>query len=302
MFKEGEWYNFTVEKFIQLPNSNSYLLVHESGKRLLLPAEYYVKYNIVVGAQIRCRVDKINCTGQIFLEPEHPFYEIGKSYNFEIVEEQSTPIKGITNVVVRDVFSNNLTLLVPSKSFDSRLTASSVFTVVNIKKGLPILSFPASKHQCKHKAADSKMVEMTLVGTMLIQGEEYYVLQTETECFSLLKVKHYKHYNLVKNEVVRATFRGYSDNGFLKVDPVHPYYQLGKTYDFIVKGVENGLNFDEGYNKSIAVVYDKFGMKCGVKIDNAVAIGENIKCRVVGYRKGRPQLEVVPKEQKDNSF
>ena len=84
VFKEGEWYNFKIINQIDIPDKgNQFVLQHTSGRKILLPADNYVKYNFAIGSSIDCRVDKINCTGQIFMEPKHPFYTIGDVYTFK---------------------------------------------------------------------------------------------------------------------------------------------------------------------------------------------------------------------------
>ena len=72
--KENGFYVFRVIKRITLPDESRFFVLESPfNTRHLLPAEFYEKYDIMPGKNIRCRVDKINCVGRIFLEPGHPY-------------------------------------------------------------------------------------------------------------------------------------------------------------------------------------------------------------------------------------
>lgn len=86
-FSEGEWHPFRVLKTLIIPGEDEYLLVESrGGNRLLIPNKHYHNYNIAASTTIQCRIDRINCSGRVFLEPEHPFYKPGNSYSFTIIE------------------------------------------------------------------------------------------------------------------------------------------------------------------------------------------------------------------------
>ncbi len=86
ILEEGKTYRFTIMKTIALsPGEDWYLMKGPGQYKILMPEKYYVKYGFVSGQTVRCRIDKINCTGRIFLEPEHPFYREGEFYPFEVI-------------------------------------------------------------------------------------------------------------------------------------------------------------------------------------------------------------------------
>jgi len=83
----GQFYNFQVLKLISIPGDNDFfVLVDLSGNKHLLRASYYMHYPIHIKEYYRCRVDKINCQGRIFLEPVHPMFNIGEIHIFEVRE------------------------------------------------------------------------------------------------------------------------------------------------------------------------------------------------------------------------
>lgn len=295
MFKEGEWYSFSIIRIIDVPgNGKHYVLAHESGRKLLLPAEYYVKYNIAENTTIRCRVDKINCTGQIFIEPEHPVYKIGNTYHFKVKQISGMLIDGVESLMVIDVFGNPVETFI-SKGSVSPGQESVDLKVIGIKKGVPML---ASLHQwlsCEESFERNQIIELLLQNTLTIQGDEYFVFKTQLGCLAMLKAKHFKHYGFENGNRVVARFRGFDQRGFILVDPEHPYYKKGEIYSFEITGFEDDYSAEFGTGK-VAVVYDRYGMKCGVRIENFknYSIGDTVNCRVSGYKKGRPLLEIAP--------
>lgn len=84
--EEGKEYLFIVEKLLKLPDADYYILIDQWGRKYLLPQIYYQDYTIEVGKSIICNVNKINCNGKIFIEPHHPFYNIGDKDMFELYQ------------------------------------------------------------------------------------------------------------------------------------------------------------------------------------------------------------------------
>jgi hypothetical protein len=82
---EGKNYHFLVEKELVLPdNSTHFLVTGPDTKKYLIPAFRYSQYGIMPGNVIKCKIDKINCRGKVFLEPQNPWYSEGRSYDFRV--------------------------------------------------------------------------------------------------------------------------------------------------------------------------------------------------------------------------
>ena len=84
----GKVYEFLIVKLIDIPADNQYYVLQDKflEKHLLL-SSYYSDYEFVVGQKIKCHVDKVNCKGQIFLEPLHPAFIIGNTYTFKYIKK-----------------------------------------------------------------------------------------------------------------------------------------------------------------------------------------------------------------------
>ncbi len=137
--QEGEWLPFKIHNLIQLQDDNLYFVLQDiNGMKHFLTAEYYMNYNLKVGDEISCKIDRINCTGRIFLEPKHPYYTENEIYTFDLLnyteqgDEISLLVKGFRteNTEVR--------VFVPPKMDFS--TLKSVKCIVkSLKKGKLIL-------------------------------------------------------------------------------------------------------------------------------------------------------------------
>ena len=82
-------YIFRIEKILKLDdNSEYFLLINPLGERNLMSTAYYADYHFTVGQEISARIDKINCQGRLFIEPEHPFFKISQTYLFNFLGKE----------------------------------------------------------------------------------------------------------------------------------------------------------------------------------------------------------------------
>jgi len=83
--EEGKTYTFNAVKIVELPGGeDNLMLTGPDGRKYLLPLTCYRGYNLVSPGPVECKIDKINCSGKVFLEPAHPFYVEGESYIFDV--------------------------------------------------------------------------------------------------------------------------------------------------------------------------------------------------------------------------
>lgn len=136
---EGQWFPFVVHKLVQLQDADWYfILMDVNGQKHFLHAGNYSAYQIQPGQEIWCKIDKINCTGRIYLEPKHPVYVEGEIYHF--VPENS-PGENQQHCVTVRVFGEKR-VEVPLQAncqLDLKHIKSIQCKVKSIKKGIPIL-------------------------------------------------------------------------------------------------------------------------------------------------------------------
>ena len=142
ILSEGDWFPFRIHNLVQLQDDEwYYILVDINNLKHFMPAEYYAGYGFRIGDEISCKIDRINCTGRIFLEPKHPYYNEGELYLFDVCVVSKEDDKQI--LVVKEILGNSIEVPL----YDIRLLNNSKenkvrFMVKSIKKGKPILEFP----------------------------------------------------------------------------------------------------------------------------------------------------------------
>jgi hypothetical protein len=115
-----------------------FVLEDINGLKHFLPAENFQGYGMKPGEEISCRIDKINCTGRIYLEPRHPYYTEGEIYDFEIVKFSNSV--NDSKVVVQEIGGNHLEIMLKGRMEDDFKTKNRARCRVNsIKKGILIL-------------------------------------------------------------------------------------------------------------------------------------------------------------------
>lgn len=140
LLKVGCTYTFQYMKSVILEDGNRYMVLEDiHGMRHFLEHECYRHYNFSESSGIDCRVEKINCTGRIYLEPVHPVYNLESEYYFSISSIMETEEGNL--ISVHDCFNNLLNIKIPN-SFTREMSVGDqiIARIDSIKKGIPELS------------------------------------------------------------------------------------------------------------------------------------------------------------------
>jgi hypothetical protein len=146
LLEAGAEYDLEIIRTIRIPCDQEYFIATDvNGMRHLIPVVYYTHYRIKPGNRVRCRLDRINCLGRFYFEPEHPFYRVGLSYKFEVVDIKSYgtarhPDYYIASV--KDVFGIRLDTekFRPGPNVQPESSISTLIcNVKKIKKARPVL-------------------------------------------------------------------------------------------------------------------------------------------------------------------
>lgn len=300
---EGEWYSFKIIKLIKLPSDNNkhYVLKDSENRSFLLPEEFYTNYGFVMGKQICCRIDKINCAGSYFLEPEHPVYRENKISDFvldRIIEEKDLNGDNIQHYYVTDEFVNNIdfysSVLISGKKKGDRIPC----LVQKIRKGRLFLNLP----------------EPPVIITSLQEGETYTFKILETRVLEkndkdilledIFGKKHsifwkdYKHYGLISGQTINCLIRKRQSTGSLVPEPENPEYKSGSKYYFNISDIENITDYF-GSVRNIFIVKDIYNHEIKVPAlehqNNRINIGKSLLCEVLMFKKGRIYLKNAEK-------
>jgi hypothetical protein len=293
---EGEFHFFQVLKRISLPEEGEFFLLrHQSGRRLMLPIKYYINYNITQGETIQCKVDKVSCTGKVYLEPIHPIYKEGELYTFdnhgiEVNEDSKTRI-----LHAKDVYGNIIPVLCSCNTYCSPGNKVTL-KVLAIRKGIPQLACKQVQSDKDYKELIGTNIEFKVVRLEKKENkDDFYYLENLEGYKAKLKKKYYEHYKININDIISCEVYDYTHLGELKVEPKNPYYTVGKRYVFDIDSIDfEEIELPENVTVTLK---DCYGNKCGLEVDYATATilkkNTRLLCRVIGFRKGKPKLSTI---------
>lgn len=101
---EGQVYEFTFVKKVFIDEEHL-VFENKNAERFVIPSMHYRHYDLVPGQTVMCLITRVDCSGKISFEPEHPYYHIGGIYDFDfvkmqiIVENEFDPFSGKSNKI-----------------------------------------------------------------------------------------------------------------------------------------------------------------------------------------------------------
>ena len=283
---EGQVYEFRVEKKLSSPGTlDHFVLSDRDGKKFLLPANTYIHYKIRKGTTIRCRVDKINCRGEIFLEPQNPYYSEGRSYLFIVKgHDIRTDCSGreINVFLVQDLFKH--LIAVPCDTLPENGTSVRL-TVERISKGRLYL-FPYYERTGRGHLTAGRRYEFRVEKTGKgLNDEEYYIISDSFGDTHALSRSHYEYYGFVPGDTIRGKVVKHKKSGEKIIEPDNPYYKTGTFISLQVTGyTQNTIN-----DTFTLDLKDKFGFTHCIQT-KILPEKESVRCRVKMIRKGKPFL------------
>lgn len=111
---EGQVYEF---KFVKKVFIDEEYLVFEDkyDERYVIPSMHYRHYSLTKGEMVKCLITRVDCSGKLSFEPEHPFYSIGGTYDFDFIKVNITEDTEYDPNSGRAVKTKDYTLIVSDK-------------------------------------------------------------------------------------------------------------------------------------------------------------------------------------------
>lgn len=290
MLREGQEYLFRVDKEIISPdNKRHFVLVSPDKRKLLLPADIYSHYDITAGKRIRCRVDRISCKGEIYLEPRNPHYREGKAYFFDVIGiEIRTDNSGneIKVFIVTDRYGRKTA--VPCGSEDPEPRKKIRLVIERISKGkLHLTPHFMSGHIISLNSDQPYEFTFERI-TKGLDNEDYFVIRDPNGNIHLLMRRYYEYYGLKQGEKFTGRVVKYKDTGEKIIEPDNPFYSVGDTLVMKLTSIDRNV-----INSTFTLeLKDKFGLYHCIETDR-IPGRKNVRCKVIMIKKGRPMLEVL---------
>ncbi len=289
--EEGSYYPFRVTGSVILPDGDHcFVLTDINGVKHLLYKEYYRSYNLELNREVRCRIDKINCTGKIFIEPEHPFYKLGSTYAFvfdRFIEKETSSGSAERLAVLKNGYATDIYM--PADEIDHPLMPGETVRAVveRIKKGRVYLSLGLEVNDYTGLEA-GKRYHFTLDHILNEGGRyAYYVLLNEQGRKFRIRKKFYEKYGFNPGDMISCELVETDHQVFL--EPVHPFYEVGFNYDFNILGETLVDEYPDGKAEAFRLE-NKFGKeilirKNGIKAERVN--GSSLKCTVTAIKKSQ---------------
>ncbi|MCD4792829.1 MAG: hypothetical protein K8R54_06335 [Bacteroidales bacterium] len=295
-YKEGQSICFKINKHIELSKNESYFVLEDQfGRKQLLKSDFYENYKFKIGQDMNCRVDHINCSGKIFLEPEHPVYTEGEIYDFIIdkieasknrLEEQTLHFSFV------DTIGNTAICITENEAREDYSVGQKIqCKLERIIKGRLNLSF-ANNDSVNFKRDRYYKFKIDDI-RILKDNIKYYILSDNDKQKYLLAYEYYEHHDLIIGQTIECMIIKFSPKGYYILEPKHPFYESGTIYSFEFVKQEKDAKGEITGNYDVTVK-DVFGEEVNFKSEKSLLIDgvkpEHIKCKVSGVKKGKPLL------------
>jgi hypothetical protein len=300
---EGEYYPFKILKTISIDHDCPMFVMQDPlGYKVLMPANFYNHYGFKAGQIVQCRVDKINCNGRMFLEPQHPHYKEGEVYDFPVLEKGTR--KNFVGekehfVVVRDVFDQKWAVIVFSENCLPNDERQIKCRIDRIKKGKLFLSIVTDIHIHAHMKID-RWYEFEVTGARRnpVDNLSYFILKDKSGIHHPLKKKYYTHYGIRIGNTIRCKAVKFTSEGFFHLEPENPWYRIGEKYLFRIIGIHK-LEFSDGSIQYVLVVDDPYRDDVKIFIEpgqvKSFIDKTHVECLVQNVRKSRLELQITGK-------
>lgn len=264
---EGKTYPFKVSDSVELSNEKYFILTDSEGKKYMLPENQYIDYKIEEGQTIECKIDKINCSGKVFLEPEHPVFKQNEIYKFafkaktEIINSFGEKELHLT---VADKFGKEWNVPVINDLPYDELVDFLFLKILSVKKGKPLLSFNYKGKIKSHKLKKGNRYKFTVLGiSTLIENKEFLRLKDEFDNIHFVRYKFYSNYGFKTGSIVYCTMVNEEKYASYYLEPDYPGYFASEIYSF--RFVKKDVYFHkDGRKEECLIAHDKDGNDCVV--------------------------------------
>lgn len=294
---EGSYHLFKILKHqVFSDDESTFILQDPLGYKVMMPAGYYTAYGFAEGQEILCRVDRINCSGRMFLEPVHPFYKEGQWYDFDVTEYgKKIAVTALEEYYVRVKDTHLREWTVRLQHPIHHLGATLKCRLERIKKGRLYITAPL---ESASSLVEGDEKEFIIIGETIHPADNtrYYILEDQQGGRHIMPKRYYLHYRLKKDQRVLCRVGKMSPLGYHLLEPQNPWFKRGEVYELNLLELQR-LIFSDGTIQDVAVVDDPHNEPVKVFIDNDITDriknAGMVRCKVTGFRKSRPEFILI---------
>lgn len=292
---EGDTAEFEIIGLRTLPDDQiCYLLRGPDGFSSLLPQKYFKQYGFETGKSIVCTVDRINCNGRIFLEPQHPIYSAGQYYPFKIINRRSfNSSMGVhTFLALFDDF-NHIHVVCVDGIYDKD---EIEYKVQSIHKGRLYLESSPFNYSDTPDFVSDKLIVFEKTGVMHVDNYSvFHLFINDRGGYTSLSFKYFHENRFFEGEKVPMLMRFSNRSKQIHYEPILPHFLPDRIYPFRFVEIIEDHDILRGHKRFIRVkdefstLYDVPAMGLNTKKLNQ---GQQVCCRIRSYRNGIPVPEI----------
>ena len=233
-FKTGNIYPFRVVKVVIFSEHERFAVLEGPlHTRHLLDKSLFPNQVFRRNTIIQCRIDKINCSGKIFLEPQNPGYSEGNTYKFTFLHNEIIVNSLGEAQMVAVMQGRNTEKAILALSADDETSFNEVFVtavLARIKKGILILH-KDRKILDKYQFYKTYPFQVVREGINHKRNPVFILSDDYGNEFSIQK-DNYTAYDIVPGKTIHCKITGCGIDWRFTLEPVHPYLEEGKIYPF----------------------------------------------------------------------
>ena len=266
------------------PDGNLYLILEDSnGYRFIQDYKPYAEYGLKPGAKIICKVDKVNCNGKIFLEPQHPLFEEGKDYPFPVIDTKNYEAFALVTLI--DSLGKKHFVFTTKEPSESSL----ICTVIAIHKGQIDIE-PADVNLRTPLPRKNDRVESMIEEIVKGGSEEDEIVILSVDKIPLKAPRRCLPYKSKAGEQILCLVRA----GSRHAEPIDPNFPPGLILNLSFQRIETRPDLLRG-PKSFILAEDEKKNLYEILISPSKFMhpkkGDKLVATIKSYRCGRPVLE-----------
>ncbi|HNQ59875.1 MAG TPA: hypothetical protein PK028_05260 [Bacteroidales bacterium] len=291
-YKPGDIAEFEVINKKSFPDDREYFVLQDaSAMRFLLPAKRYSHYSIECGIYIKCRIDRINCNGRIFLEPFHPYLHKGSSYVFEVYSLFQSNLINIASL--KDQLGYDYMVMLRP---DYRPSEKILCRVKKISKAKVHLVSEVANPQWLSPPQEGLYTMKNIGIYSHPSGNRFCLAYHPIFGVDLIPLNSVVDAGFEKSPFLQC-FVYTDDYEIPRFEPVPAGLWPGKEKELYFDSYDSKMDCMRG-PKTIMIVNDGLGNEYEISLGNSKYItmpfGNPVKCRVKKIKKGRPVFELIP--------
>ena len=290
MLKEGDIIKVEILKEITTPKGKPAFLALYHSRKFIINKSLFEDKHPIIGESIECFVDKVNCSGQIYITPLFNRSVIGQTQSFKL-SQKLTVIDSLGKSKYLYQLQNSKKRKAEILSYHSFDFDKMECKIIGIKKNKLIVASPLLPDYSMNQ---NTMIKVDIIEEQIIPeiGKCWLAQDSKGELHPISKEK-FHHYNLSIGMGISCSILGFDKFYNFKLEPQSPIYSVGEIYEFKSLRIEQ-IEDETGQLNSVLIVMDELGMEASIaQMNYPKTVPKNIKAEVYRITNGKLFIRAI---------